>query len=94
MSSEEFVGKWNVESSDNFDEYLKEVGIGLIMRKMACALKPVLDITVSGDYWKITSTSTFKTFSVEFKLNEEFDETTADGRTMKVSFFTLTFLLI
>lgn len=86
MSSSAFVGKWNLESSENFDEYLKHVGVGLITRKVAAKVKPVLDIEVSGDHWKITSTSTFKTFVIEFDLNKEFDETTADGRTLKVIF--------
>lgn len=66
---------------------MKKVGIGLITRKMANSLKPVLTIEVSGEHWKITSASTFKTTVLEFDLNKEFDETTPDGRTMKVSQF-------
>ena len=84
--SAEFVGKWAFESSDNFDEYLKQVGVGLITRKVAANLKPSLEFKVSGDHWTITSTSTFKTFDIDFDLNKEFEETTADGRTLKSTF--------
>lgn len=52
---------------------------------MAAKLKPVLEIVVSGNHWKMVSTSTFKTVVTEFDLGVEFDEETADGRKMKVS---------
>jgi len=55
---------------------------------VAATLKPVLDIEVNGDHWKMTSSSTFKTTVWEFDLGKEFEETTADGRVMK-SVFTL-----
>ena len=51
---------------------------------MAASLKPVLDIDVKGNKWKITSTDTFKTFTIEKELNKEFEEYTAYGRTLKV----------
>ncbi|KAI6213321.1 Fatty acid-binding protein-like protein 6 [Aphelenchoides besseyi] len=82
--SEQFVGKWNLLESEGFDEYMKEIGISFLTRKMANNLKPQLDIQVNGDHWKITSTSTFKTTVLEFDLNKPFDETTPDGRTLKV----------
>ncbi|KAI6207321.1 Fatty acid-binding protein-like protein 6 [Aphelenchoides fujianensis] len=72
--------------SEGFDEYMKEIGIGLITRKMANNLKPQLDIQVTGDHWKITSASTFKTTVLEFDLNKPFDETTPDGRVLKSTF--------
>ncbi|MFH4976406.1 hypothetical protein AB6A40_003115 [Gnathostoma spinigerum] len=81
--SEKFVGKWAYVDGENFDAYMKEVGVGFVLRKMACALKPTLTIEIDGDHWKITSESTFKTIILDFKLNEEFDEITGDGRKMK-----------
>jgi len=84
--AEQFVGKWNLIESENFDEYMKKVGVGLMTRKMAGALKPVLDISVEGNHWKMVSTSTFKTVVTEFDLDKEFEETTPDGRQMKSTF--------
>lgn len=81
---QDFVGHWNFAESDNFDSYLKEAGVGFMTRKMATSLKPTLDFEVNGDHWKIVSTSTFKTIPTEFDLGKEFDETTGDGRSMKV----------
>ncbi|KAI6185353.1 FABP domain-containing protein [Aphelenchoides besseyi] len=84
--AEQFVGKWNLVESEGFDEYMKEIGINFLTRKMANSLKPQLDIQVNGDHWKITSASTFKTTVLEFDLNKTFDETTPDGRTLKSTF--------
>lgn len=52
---------------------------------MGAAAKPDLVVKVD-DSGVITmrSESTFKTVEVKFKLGEEFDETTADGRKTKV----------
>jgi len=84
--AENFVGRWNLESSEHFDEYMKAVGVGAIMAKLGSTAKPTLIITLDGDNWTLTSETTFKTAKVEFKLGVEFDETTADDRKMKTTF--------
>jgi len=37
--AEKFVGKWKLVDSSNFDEYMKEVGVGMMTRVAASALK-------------------------------------------------------
>ena len=59
-------------------------GVGLLTRTTANALKPDTIISIDGDTWKLRTESTFKNTELVFKLNEEFDETTADGRKVKV----------
>ena len=86
--AQEFVGKWDFESSENFDEYMKAAGVGLITRKVANNLKPQIVIKVDGDHWRMESNSTFKNLAVEFDLGKEFEETTGDGRKV-MSTFTL-----
>ena len=54
------------------------------MRKMANMTKPTLEIAVNEDQWNIKTITTIKTTEISFKLNTEFDETTADGRKVKV----------
>ncbi|KAJ8268152.1 hypothetical protein COCON_G00133240 [Conger conger] len=78
-----FVGKWKLMTSENFDEYMKAIDVPLITRKAAVALKPKLIIKVEGDTIELTLESTFKTTVIKFKLGEEFDETTGDGRDVK-----------
>ena len=60
------------------------LGVGLVTRKMGNAAKPTQEITVNGDAWQIKTVSTFKTTDISFTIGTEFDETTADGRTVKV----------
>uniref|UniRef100_A0A914Z1B5 Cytosolic fatty-acid binding proteins domain-containing protein n=1 Tax=Panagrolaimus superbus TaxID=310955 RepID=A0A914Z1B5_9BILA len=84
----EFAGKWDFESSENFDEYMKAVGVGLITRKVANNAKPTLVFEINGDHWTIKSLSAIKNVTVEFELDKEFEETTGDGRKV-MSTFTL-----
>jgi len=81
-----FVGDWNLESSENFDAYMKAVGVGTIMAKLGSTAKPKLTITISDDgTWQLKSETTFKTSKFDFKLGVEFDEVTADDRKMKTT---------
>ncbi|CAL8293879.1 unnamed protein product [Merluccius merluccius] len=78
-----FVGTWNMKESVNFDEYLKALGVSFAMRQVGGRLKPTTIISVDGDTVKLETKSTFKNSEINFKLNEEFDETTADDRHTK-----------
>ena len=55
-------------------------GVGLVVRKMGNAVSPVVELTQNGDEFTLTSQSTFKNTSITFKLGEEFEEETPDGR--------------
>ncbi|MEQ2271724.1 hypothetical protein XENORESO_008342 [Xenotaenia resolanae] len=86
---EQFVGKWTLVSSENFDEYMKAVGMSFATRQMGNLAKPNLVISVGDDgVISIKAESTLKTTAIMFKLNEEFNETTADGRSAR-SIFTI-----
>ena len=75
--------KYKLEKSENFDEYMKELGVGLVLRKMGNSVSPTVELTKDGDNYTFTTTSTFKTSTINFKLGEEFDEETLDGRKVK-----------
>jgi hypothetical protein len=81
-----FVGKWDLQKSENFDDYMKAVGVGAVMAKLGSTAKPTLKFSVDGDTWTMKSETTLKSTKVEFKLGVEFDETTADDRKMKTTF--------
>ncbi|XP_068218255.1 sodium/calcium exchanger regulatory protein 1 [Palaemon carinicauda] len=77
------VGKYKLETSENFDEFMKALGVGLVMRKMGNTATPSVEITLEGDTYSLKTITTFKTTEIKFKLDEEFEETTADGRVVK-----------
>ena len=70
---------------ENFDEYMKEIGVSWMMRMTAKGIKPRLIISEAGDKWTVRSESTIKTVSYDFVPGVEFDETTPDGREVKVT---------
>ncbi|XP_068436290.1 fatty acid binding protein 7, brain, a [Clinocottus analis] len=83
-----FCGTWNLVDSQNFDEYMKALGVGFATRQVGNATKPTLVISQDGDKVVIKTLSTFKNTELSAKLGEEFDETTADDRHVK-SVFTM-----
>merc|ERR1711874_539730 len=51
-----------------------------LLRKAATVSTPQMDVTEDGGTWTIKTWATLKTMELKFKLGEEFDETTPDGR--------------
>ncbi|KAM9165025.1 myelin P2 protein-like [Pangshura tecta] len=77
------LGTWKSTSCENFDAYMKELGVGLATRKLGKLAKPSVTISADGDVVTIQTKSAFKNNEISFKLGEEFDETTPDDRKTK-----------
>merc|ERR1712119_144984 len=75
-----FKGKYERTSADKYEEMLKELDVNFLLRKAATVSTPVCEITEDGGVWTIKTSTTLKTMELKFKLGEEFDETTPDGR--------------
>jgi len=81
------IGFWKLESSDeNWDEYMKAMGVGIALRQVGKRTNAWEEIKQDGDTWLLNITSTFKNAHLKFKLGEEFDEKTMDGRDVKSVF--------
>ncbi|XP_062045512.1 fatty acid-binding protein 5 [Oryctolagus cuniculus] len=86
---QQLVGRWRLVDSQGFDEYMKELGVGLALRKMGGMAKPDCIISYDGKNLTIKTESTLKTTQFTCALGEKFEETTADGRkTQTVCTFT------
>jgi len=74
---------------------MKEIGVGWALRMTAKGVKPRLVISEAGDKWTLRTESVIKTLSYDFTPGVEFNETTADGREVKVDylFFYTNYLL-
>jgi len=81
-----FFYRYKIEG-DNNDDYLKELGIGMMARMMARGVKPRLIITEKDGKWTLRTETILKTMMIEFTPNIEFEETTGDGRQLKVIIF-------
>merc|ERR1712142_284668 len=85
---EAFKGKYERIHAENYEEFLKVLDVGLLLRKAATVSTPVMEITEADGTWNIKTSTTLKTMELKFKLDEQFDETTPDGREVsaKVTF--------
>ncbi|XP_068201495.1 fatty acid-binding protein-like [Palaemon carinicauda] len=79
-------GKYNLDSSENFDEFMKVLGVGLMMRKLGATTKPTVEIINDNGEWKVKTTTAMNSTEIKFKMGEEFSETTYDGRECKTKF--------
>jgi len=73
---------------------LCRVGANWLIRKMASASSPDLDITQDGDKFHLKLHSLVQTKETDFSVNEEFEETQQNGVVMKVIAYYLLRLLV
>ncbi|XP_018566166.1 fatty acid-binding protein, muscle isoform X2 [Anoplophora glabripennis] len=82
-----FLGKkYKLGSSENFDEFMKSLGVSLVTRKLGNAVSPVVDLQKEGDEYVLSSISTFKNVILRFKPGVEFEQETPDGRKVLATF--------
>ncbi|MFI1015770.1 lipocalin/fatty-acid binding family protein [Streptomyces sp. NPDC020965] len=82
------AGKWEMTSSDNYGEYLKAVGVGMIKAKLAEKAIPTEELTTGDGPWELSVTSPLKSTKLSFTLGEPVDNTTADDRVVTSTFTT------
>lgn len=77
-----FLGDFELTESDNFDEFLTELGIGYFTRLAATAASSKYHITKEGDSYTLVTDSTFGTQTIVFKDGVPFKENRLDGQTV------------
>lgn len=62
-------------------------GVNAMLRKVAgaAAAKPHVEIRQDGEQFYIKTSTSVRTTEINFRIGEEFDEETVDGRKCKVS---------
>merc|ERR1712098_544623 len=83
INMDAFKGKYERTSAENYEEILKVLDVNFLLRKAAPVSTPTLEVKEEGGVWTITTATTLKTMELKFKIGEEFDETTPDGREVK-----------
>ncbi|XP_015253909.1 cellular retinoic acid-binding protein 1a [Cyprinodon tularosa] len=80
-----FAGNWKMKSSENFDELLKALGVNAMLRKVAVAAAstPQVEIHQDGEQFYIKTSTSVRTTEINFRIGEEFNEETVDGRKVK-----------
>ncbi|XP_062587420.1 fatty acid-binding protein, liver-like [Saccostrea cucullata] len=85
----QFNGKWEIECSENFGEYMKAIGVSddkqvEAEKFLGDSSKLTYDITNSGNDWVFKITTPGGERVSKFSLGSEFDTNTLDGRPVKV----------
>eukprot|EP00092_Neocalanus_flemingeri_P064103 GFUD01077685.1.p2 GENE.GFUD01077685.1~~GFUD01077685.1.p2 ORF type:complete len:137 (+),score=50.60 GFUD01077685.1:153-563(+) len=73
-------GKYQMTETENFDEFMERLGVGFITRKLGNRSYPVVTISKEVDEYTMKTESLVKTSEMKFKLGEQFEEITGDGR--------------
>uniref|UniRef100_A0A7N9AW66 Cellular retinoic acid-binding protein 1 n=1 Tax=Mastacembelus armatus TaxID=205130 RepID=A0A7N9AW66_9TELE len=78
-------GTWDIISNVNLEGYMVALGISPQLRKIALKLKLKKVIEQQGDEYIIKTTSTFRNYTVSFRMGQEFEEFTRglDNRNVK-----------
>lgn len=76
-------GRYKLEKSEHFDEFLDKLGVGFMVKTAAKTLKPTFEVAVDNDHYIFRSLSAFKNTEIKFKPGEEFEEDRADGKRVK-----------
>lgn len=84
MAEDKFMGNWETYELINWENFMKALGVGWIMRKAAARATSYINMSKDAEgnisyKWKLA----VKSGHVTFKMEEEYDETTPDGRTVK-----------
>merc|ERR1712029_1165735 len=81
----QITGTYTRVSEEKYEDLLKALNVGFMLRKAAMASTPVMTITNDGGNWTMVTKTTMKSVELKFKLGEEFDEETTDGRKCKTT---------
>ncbi|KAJ8256332.1 hypothetical protein COCON_G00184840 [Conger conger] len=81
----DYNGRWEMESNENFEEYMKTLDIDFATRKIALHLTQTKVFVQNGDKFETNTLSTFRNYEVNFTVGEEFEEKTKglDNRVVK-----------
>merc|ERR1712223_2049877 len=80
-----YLGRYDRTAAEKYDEFLSELGVNFLLRKAATASSPVFEVTYETDSetWLFKTSTILKSMELKFKLDEEFDEKSPDGRDVK-----------
>ena len=80
-------GKFQLAQSENFDEFMKTLGVSYLVRTLGAKSTPVVTISKDdNDLFTFKQESLVSTSQINFKIGEQFDEKTADGRQVNICY--------
>jgi len=65
---EAFKGKYERTSAEKYEDFLKALGVNMLLRKAATVSTPSLEISEEGGDWVIKTSTTLKSMELKFKV--------------------------
>ncbi|KZS18358.1 Gastrotropin [Daphnia magna] len=85
-AGQHFVGKYQMISQENLDEYLKAIGVNVPMRSMAASVKAHIECAIVDEVWNLTIHTGTRDVTIKFKLGVEQEMHTPDGRQINATY--------
>ncbi|XP_075459813.1 fatty acid-binding protein, liver-like [Ascaphus truei] len=80
-----FSGTWQVYAQENYENFLRAVGLPDDIIKIAKDVNPVIEIQQNGDTFVVTSKTPKQSTANTFTVGKESEITTVDGKKIKVT---------
>ncbi|XP_072920076.1 fatty acid-binding protein, intestinal [Hemitrygon akajei] len=80
-----FNGTWKVERNENYEQFMDQMGVNVMKRKLALHDNLKITIHQDGNKFTVKESSTFRTKDVEFTLGVSFEYSLADGTELQGS---------
>ena len=74
------AGRYEMVASNNYGEFLKAIGVDMMLRNLAEKFRPTVEITEDGERMTLTILTALKNIRLDFTLGQTFDEEILDGR--------------
>ncbi|XP_078537378.1 fatty acid-binding protein 2, liver [Lissotriton helveticus] len=79
----DFNGTWQVYSQENYEAFLRAVGLPEDVVKVAKDIHPVIEIHQNGDNFVVTSKTPKQSVTNSFTIGKEAEITTMNGKKIK-----------
>ena len=63
----QFTGNYTQTYNENYDEFLKTLNVGFLLRKAAQASNPVMSISEEAGNWTMTTKTIVKAMELKFR---------------------------
>ncbi|XP_053376661.1 fatty acid-binding protein, heart-like isoform X1 [Mercenaria mercenaria] len=85
------IGKWKIDTCENFEEYMKATGVSEEKRAdahkyLSTGSNLTQEFIANGNNWTVTTSTAVGERSIAFAIGNELDSMTLDDRKIKVVF--------
>ncbi|VDK79997.1 unnamed protein product [Dibothriocephalus latus] len=81
---EAFIGSWELKDSEDLTPIIQKMGVTIPKDRLQTMSRSILAFARDGDFYEVNVTVGGRIKTARFRLNEEFEHDTIDGRHIKM----------